>query len=225
MNDREYLEDCIQKATPNLSKIKDVHSTLNEIRGIEQASQKDMSAEEILRNKFNNNFLDLDYVDLCVEAMEEYSGQCQKNSCLKCALFKQKPEPVKEVKTPEEYADQKQRQEDNLIFQYIKSEYDHQLPRMTKILGKKPIVFEQGVNALLYLLEQRQEISDEEVRSAEEMLDRAFEETGLDLSWSQRPLVLNVIKRYASQVRNERDDEFTSPLKKYHNYRKEKGRE
>jgi len=33
--DEEYLNDCIKRATPNLSKIKDVDKTLDEIRGIE----------------------------------------------------------------------------------------------------------------------------------------------------------------------------------------------
>lgn len=35
-SDEEYLNECIKKATPGLSKIKDVDKELNEIRGIEQ---------------------------------------------------------------------------------------------------------------------------------------------------------------------------------------------
>ena len=37
---------------------------------------------------------------------------------------------------------------------YSISEYTHQIERMTKILGKRPAVFEQGVNALLLMIEQ-----------------------------------------------------------------------
>ena len=40
--------------------------------------------------------------------------------------------------------------------------------------------------------------------SAEEMLDKTFEETGLDLSWSQKPLVLNVIRRFAEKYHRDR---------------------
>ena len=36
--DKEYLDECIKKATPGLSKIKDVDKTLDEIRGKEQQS-------------------------------------------------------------------------------------------------------------------------------------------------------------------------------------------
>lgn len=36
---------------------------------------------------------------------------------------------------------------------YIKSEYDIQIGKMTKIFGKKPDVFEQGVNALIAIVE------------------------------------------------------------------------
>ena len=34
--DKEYLNECIEKATPNLSKIKNVDKCLDEIRGIEK---------------------------------------------------------------------------------------------------------------------------------------------------------------------------------------------
>ena len=33
--DETYLDECIKKATPNLSKIKDVNKALDEIRGVE----------------------------------------------------------------------------------------------------------------------------------------------------------------------------------------------
>jgi len=46
------------------------------------------------------------------------------------------------------------------------------------------------------------QVEAKEVKSAEEMLDKAFYETGLDLTWSQKPLVLNVIKRYANQFKD-----------------------
>ena len=36
---------------------------------------------------------------------------------------------------------------------YIKSEHDHQLPRIAKIIGKDKFVFEQSINALLYIIE------------------------------------------------------------------------
>jgi hypothetical protein len=38
---------------------------------------------------------------------------------------------------------------------YLKSEYNQQLERITKIIGKKPDVFEQGINALLYIIENK----------------------------------------------------------------------
>jgi hypothetical protein len=37
----------------------------------------------------------------------------------------------------------------------LKSEYNQQLERITKIIGKKPDVFEQGINALLYIIENK----------------------------------------------------------------------
>jgi hypothetical protein len=38
---------------------------------------------------------------------------------------------------------------------YLKSEYNQQLERITKIIGKKPDIFEQGINALLYIIENK----------------------------------------------------------------------
>jgi hypothetical protein len=43
----------------------------------------------------------------------------------------------------------------DFTFPYLKSEYNQQLERITKIIGKKPDVFEQGINALLYIIENK----------------------------------------------------------------------
>lgn len=64
--------------------------------------------------------------------------------------------------------------EQSCTISYLKSEYDQQLPRITKLLGKKPSVFEQGINAILFLIENpemKAEQSQEPVKSAEEILD------------------------------------------------------
>ena len=37
------------------------------------------TAEEILKKKFESNFLDIEYIDLIVDAMEEYAEQQVKN--------------------------------------------------------------------------------------------------------------------------------------------------
>jgi len=42
----DYLNECIEKATPNLSKIKDVDKELDEIRGVQPAKAEAKTAEE-----------------------------------------------------------------------------------------------------------------------------------------------------------------------------------
>jgi hypothetical protein len=41
--DKAYLDECIKKATPGLSKIKDVDKTLDEIRGLEPTKEESQS--------------------------------------------------------------------------------------------------------------------------------------------------------------------------------------
>jgi hypothetical protein len=49
--DRAYLDECIKKATPNLSKIKDVDKELGEIMGIDEHS-----VDAHLSDKVDKNF-------------------------------------------------------------------------------------------------------------------------------------------------------------------------
>jgi len=44
---------------------------------------------------------------------------------------------------------------DEHAYSYLKSEYDHQVKHMIKIFGNKPSIFEQGVNALIAIVEGR----------------------------------------------------------------------
>jgi hypothetical protein len=50
--DEKYLNECIEKATPNLSKIKDVDIILDEIKGREPQSSPKVSAEEWLNENY-----------------------------------------------------------------------------------------------------------------------------------------------------------------------------
>ena len=74
---------------------------------------------------------------------------------------------------------------DESLIPYLKSEADHQIPRMTKILGTKPSMIEQGVNALLAIVEGKlflkepsltaEGIRQNNKRLAEEILDRCVD--------------------------------------------------
>ena len=77
--DQAYLDECIKKATPGLSKIKDVDACLNEIRGTEQPKTIEVkSAEEILTIQYemavydNNGHLTKGDI---LRAMHEYASQ------------------------------------------------------------------------------------------------------------------------------------------------------
>jgi hypothetical protein len=83
--DKDYLNECIEKATPNLSKIKDVDKEIAEIRG---EGPEEVTAEEVLSKYKSESFI------ICakpllsamvyfrsdvLKAMEEYESQSQIN--------------------------------------------------------------------------------------------------------------------------------------------------
>ncbi len=69
--DENYLNECIEKAKPNLSKIKDVDKALDEIRGVEPLK----TAEEILEKVMKNN-KQFDFPKYVFE--EDYAGGSRK---------------------------------------------------------------------------------------------------------------------------------------------------
>jgi hypothetical protein len=80
--DKQYLNECIEKAEPNLSKIKDVDETLREIKG-EHLVRK--NAEKILKDNLSDYYWELlnqkewdgktTFKKWIIEAMHEFHNQ------------------------------------------------------------------------------------------------------------------------------------------------------
>ena len=99
--DEKYLDECIEKATPNLSKIKDVDKTLAEIRGDEPElepsqdineivlspayEEPELTAEEILDQYFEETGYDVDPIQrkFVLQAMEQYRNEGLREELLK----------------------------------------------------------------------------------------------------------------------------------------------
>jgi len=76
--DKAYLDDCIEKATPNLSKIKDVDKELAEIRGESQITDADIEAwaKELFHNlQFESPIIMAGYKGLIIGAKAVLNGE------------------------------------------------------------------------------------------------------------------------------------------------------
>jgi len=90
--DKAYLDDCIKKATPNLSKIKDVDKELSEIRGVKPESEMAEEILEFLSNKMYEDKIAHDYKDGKIDYLNiDEWFLSQKQAIAKFAFQKQLP--------------------------------------------------------------------------------------------------------------------------------------
>ena len=90
--DKAYLDDCIEKATPNLSKIKDVDKDLAEIRGVKPESEMAEEILEFLSNKMYEDKIAHDYKDGKIDYLNiDEWFLSQKQAIAKFAFQKQLP--------------------------------------------------------------------------------------------------------------------------------------
>ena len=95
-----------------------------------------------------DNFMKTDeLISKLEEAIEQYNKHIASTN----------PEYINILSAWNELKEQIKKEENinDFTIPYLKSEYNQQLERITKIIGKKPDVFEQGINALLYIIENK----------------------------------------------------------------------